>query len=267
MQQYDEVALSYERWIAPRYRAIADGLAGACPLQPGEAAFEVAAGTGVLSRAQAAGGGVADLSVLTDLSIGMLKVARELLISSAARYVVSDCGRLPLRSGSMDVALSSLGPLQDRMFSVREIHRVLRLGGRLGIAMWGPRYSEVRLHNRVRQQVGLRPFPPADAAGAVRRLVRGGFVDVERKDVRLDVHHENIEQYIIYRRSFGRPKSWSDDTYARYFECLRGELRRRYGDGPVSLDWKITYLTAKAGPADSHRTRSETGSKPSSEGP
>lgn len=248
MQQYDDVALSYEQWIAPRYRVVADGLVWRCPIGPRDRVVEVAAGTGVLTRAFAGAGQWPARYLLTDISPGMLQIARAVCepLGSGLSFIVADCARLPLGESRSDVVLSALGPVQDRLRWVRELRRVLRPGGRVGIAMWGPRYTEVRLHNRVRAQVGLRPFPPADAAGAVRRLVQAGFVEVCREDVQLPAVHATPDAYLAYRRSFGRPKAWSEETYHTYYKILSQHLAQRFGEGPVALDWTITYIVARA---------------------
>ncbi len=100
--------------------------------------LDVGCGTGVLARAAAdrvaAEGQVTGL----DLNEGMLAVARRLRPKIDWRQ--GDATRLPFADESYDVVVSQFALMYfpDRIAALKEMWRVLRTGGRLVIAVWGP---------------------------------------------------------------------------------------------------------------------------------
>ncbi len=119
---------------------IADWALGLLELSGDETVVDVGCGNGAylsaLSRSHR--GAVIGL----DLSLGMLRDARATLaedVSAASRVAVAqaDAQRLPLRSGSCDVALAMhmLYHVPDARAAVRELHRILRPGGRAAVVL------------------------------------------------------------------------------------------------------------------------------------
>jgi SAM-dependent methyltransferase len=100
--------------------------------------LDVGCGTGILARAAA--DRVSDESQVTglDLNEAMLAVARRLRPQVDWRQ--GDATTLPLPVESYDVVMSqfSLMYFPDRHAAIREMVRVLRPGGRLAVAVWGP---------------------------------------------------------------------------------------------------------------------------------
>ena len=140
---------TYHRLIAPRYAPIADALIDAAALQPGERVLEVGAGTGVVTtRAEKRlmpGGTL----WATDLSPGMLEIARRSVRDTNASFAIVDyTAPLPFLDASFDVVLSALTYLQNSRQALEEVARVLRPGGRVALAMWGTYYGEVRLMSK-----------------------------------------------------------------------------------------------------------------------
>ncbi len=96
---------------------------------PGELAVDLCCGTGDLAR-ELAGRGVTVMAA--DFS-------REMLSRAAAkgvpRLAEADCLRLPFREGAFDLVTVAFGArnLADMPAGLREMRRVLRPGGRLGI--------------------------------------------------------------------------------------------------------------------------------------
>lgn len=244
MAQYAGVARNYETRIAPKYRPIAAGLIARAGLRPGQLVLEVAAGTGCLTRLAAPllqpGGHL----VATDLNTAMIAIATETVPSRHVAYGTASYTHLPFRSRQFDAVLCSLCPLQESRDGLVEVYRVLKPGGQLAIAMWGPRYAEVRLVNIARRQAGLPAYPPAAPVAAVKRVARVGFVAVDRTDIKLDVVHESVEAYLDYREAFGRSTSMTSGEWDRFYAAFTALHQRRAGGGPVRLDWTITYLTA-----------------------
>jgi SAM-dependent methyltransferase len=112
-------------------------------LSSGDRVLDVGCGTGVLARAAAdrvaAEGQVTGL----DINEGMLAVARR--IRPQIDWRQCDATKLPLPDESYVVVMSqfSLMYFPDRLAALKEMMRVLKPGGRLALAVWGP-YERAR---------------------------------------------------------------------------------------------------------------------------
>jgi len=139
---WDLAAADYEalwqRQLAPAQAALLDALA----LRAGEEVLDVACGTGLASFAAADAVGPQGRVLGVDISGHMVEEAAG---GSGGRRQVHfarmDAEALALPAASFDVALCALGLmyLPDPLRGVREMLRVLRPGGRLGLAVWGER--------------------------------------------------------------------------------------------------------------------------------
>ena len=108
--------------------------------QPGERVLDLAAGTGTSSVPFAQAGAMV---VPTDFSLGMLRVGKRR--QPYLPFVAGDGMRLPFGDEVFDAATISFGlrNIHDRLAGLREIHRVVRPGGRLVVCefshpTWAP---------------------------------------------------------------------------------------------------------------------------------
>jgi len=126
----------YERYLVPAITSVwADDLLDRIESAKGESVLDVACGTGVVARRLAERGHVGRL-VGVDLNGAMLAVARAK--SSDVEWIEGSALDLPFASRSFDVVLRQLG-LQffpDRPQALREMARVLRPSGRLGLSVY-----------------------------------------------------------------------------------------------------------------------------------
>jgi demethylmenaquinone methyltransferase / 2-methoxy-6-polyprenyl-1,4-benzoquinol methylase len=157
----------------PRWRrALVRGVA---PLR-GERVLDVATGTGMVAFALAARG--CDVTGL-DQSEAMLGVARARLarlpdLAGRVRFVVGEAERLPFPDGSFDALTFTylLRYVDDRLTTMRELVRVVRPGGRIGMIEFGvPTQPVLRALWRVHTRVGL-PL--------IGRLVSPAWLEVGR---------------------------------------------------------------------------------------
>ena len=131
---YDRyVGLLMEPWV----RCLVDVAA----LQPPEHVLDVACGTGFVARQAARCVGANGRVVGIDLNVSMIEAARGASDRDAASTIewrTGDASDLPFQNGVFDVVLCQQG-LQffpDRVRALREMHRVLRVGGRLAFTVW-----------------------------------------------------------------------------------------------------------------------------------
>jgi ubiquinone/menaquinone biosynthesis C-methylase UbiE len=113
-------------------------------MRPGEHVIDVACGTGLVTFDAAHAVGAGGRVVGVDLSGKMIDAARLRATQGELRHVSfarMDAETLALPDASFDVALCALGLMYvpDPLQAVREMRRVLRPGGRIGIAVWGQR--------------------------------------------------------------------------------------------------------------------------------
>ena len=134
-----DAAEVYEQCFVPAiFGQWAPLMANVARVVSGDSVLDVGCGTGVLARAAA--DRVAAESQVTglDRNEGMLAVARRLRPQIGWRQ--GDATALPFANASYDVVLSQFALMYfpDYTAALKEMVRVLRPGGRLAIAVWGP---------------------------------------------------------------------------------------------------------------------------------
>jgi SAM-dependent methyltransferase len=141
---WDRAVDAYARhWHGPLAGVQQQALALAT-LSAGEAVLDVACGTGVMAVAAAGAVGPAGRVLGVDLADAMVQAARQRargLGLGQACFERMDAERLALPECGFDAALCALGLmyLPDPVVALRELHRVLRPGGRVVLAVWGER--------------------------------------------------------------------------------------------------------------------------------
>ena len=144
---WDAAARGWERsrdrmWESSH--AVGEGLVEMAAPAPGESVLEIAAGPGDTGFLAAELIGESGRLVATDLSTRMLAAAERRAAELGLRNVEFrqvDAQAMDLESASFDVALCRWGLMlmPDPAVALAETRRVLRPGGRLALAVWGPR--------------------------------------------------------------------------------------------------------------------------------
>jgi ubiquinone/menaquinone biosynthesis C-methylase UbiE len=130
---------NYDRHLGPVLfadyaRDLAGRIAGDRPAR----LLETASGTGIVTRALRDAIPGAHITA-TDLNPPMLDVARaKFRAGEQIDFKVADAGALPFADGSFDAAACQFGVMffTDKDRSYREVHRVLRPGGRYVFSVW-----------------------------------------------------------------------------------------------------------------------------------
>lgn len=129
--------------------------------KPGERWLDAACGTGAVAlRAARAGADVTGL----DLAPALIETARRKAVAEDldVTFEVGDAEDLPYEDASFDVVVSAIGTMfaPDHQAVARELARVCRPGGRLGLANWGTGPGAADIFRL------MAPFSPPPPPGA-----------------------------------------------------------------------------------------------------
>jgi ubiquinone/menaquinone biosynthesis C-methylase UbiE len=131
------IAALYESLLVPLiFQPYADDLARRIAGVGGSDLLEVAAGTGVATRALAASTGLA--IVATDLNPAMLDEAARVGTARPVRWRPADAMALPFEDAGFDVVACQFGAMffPDPVRAFAEARRVLRPGGTFVFSVW-----------------------------------------------------------------------------------------------------------------------------------
>jgi len=183
-----EAGRGYEALFVP---AIFDSwtkyLTDGAGVEAGAAVLDVACGTGVLTRRAADLAGPSGHAAGVDPAPGMIAAARE--IAPLIEWRQGSAEALPFDDAQFDCVVSQFGMMffQDKAQAVREMHRVLKPGGRLAVAVWNSidrnrAYGDIIavLDEQVSTAAGdaLRlPYSLGDGEAVRDLFAEGGFQD------------------------------------------------------------------------------------------
>jgi SAM-dependent methyltransferase len=184
----------YERYLVPMiFEPYAKDLAERLTTLPLRRVLEVAAGTGVVTRAIASALPASVAIVATDLNQPMLAHASALGTSRAVEWRQADALKLPFEDASFDAVVCQFGVMffPDKAAAYAEARRVLRPGGTFLFNAWD-RIEENEFADCVTNALGtIFPDDPPrflartphgyhDRAVIARDVTRGGFTASRR---------------------------------------------------------------------------------------
>ena len=254
----------YEKCMVPMiFEPYAQELAGrVAGLSPGKV-LEIAAGTGVVTRAMATRlGGTAEI-VATDLNQPMLDMAAGLMPAGAnVTFRQADALALPFDDARFDVAVCQFGVMffPDKPLGYREVLRVLKPGGTYLFAVWDR--IEANEFVTVVRDVLTRRFPGDppkfmervphgyhDTGAILGALREAGFSDAVAETVRKTAHaHSALTAATGYCQ--GNPLSAEIEArepggLPAVTEAVAEALSKRFGAGDIEGGISAQVITAR----------------------
>lgn len=263
---WDEFSSGWRKWDAELlgwHAPFGDALIQEVTLLPDAAVLDVAAGSGEpgLTAALRVPDGTV---VLTDISEGMLRVAREKASAAGlanVSFAVCDAAALPFAEGTFDAEFCRFGFMYFPKISpaVREMVRTAKPGARISAAVWG-RPAENPWASIILGTIARHtelPLPPAGMPGPFRcaapgsmgqRFKDAGLVDVTERTVSTDLVHATPERYWGFMTDIATTVSMrlarADEASQERIRADVFELLGRYKhDGAIRLRSTATIVT------------------------
>jgi ubiquinone/menaquinone biosynthesis C-methylase UbiE len=247
-ESYNDSADAYDKYAAPGcFTDVARDLVAALGLTRGEHVLDVGSGTGVVAAA-------ACEAVLPGGRVTALDMSAEMLTHAPpeTQRVTGEVPGLPYPEGSFDAVCASfvLSHCDDHKAALRDMVRVARAGGKVGVTAWGEADNEF---DALWGEVAAR-FVDPDAMKAAQQSGRP-WTDWLRDEnnLRSTLEEAGLEsvsimtsQYVTdaTMKDFFEHKALfltgrfirlqlADDAWARFNAELVSAFRRNYEDGRV----------------------------------
>ncbi len=209
---FDAIAPTYERIntvaSAGRDRRWRQRMVELAAVRPDDVLLDIACGTGDVARTFAAGATRPRQIIGVDFSLPMLQLAARRPIE-AGRFAQADALKLPLADASTSIVTCAFGirNFQDLGAGLREMHRVLRPGGRAVILEFTvprtPFFRGMYLLYIGKVMPVLASWIGRDPSGAYRYLPRSVVSFADREEVRSSLLAAGFDRVQVYPLTLG----------------------------------------------------------------
>ena len=249
----------YERFMAPAiFSHWSETLLELAAPQPGEGLLDLACGTGVVARMAASRVQPGGKVVGVDFNGAQIATARN--TDPSIDWREGDASALSFPDHEFDLVVCQQGFqfFPDRLQAVREINRVLKPGGRIGIAVWSsmeksPGY--LALANALGRIVGPAATRPLDEIFAFpdpnqlrRPFADGGFPEATVVTLSREAIFASSEEFTraiavgsIMRRTDAQ---FSEETLDSLSAAVAVELAQYSGESGLRFPMEAQLLTA-----------------------
>jgi SAM-dependent methyltransferase len=237
--------------IGTTLQIVGESLAEACDLKTDERVLDVAAGNGNATLAAARRGCVV---VSTDYVGSLLDRGAERARAERLKvtFQTADAELLPFPDGSFDAALSTFGVMfaPDHGQAANELARVVRPGGRIGLASWTPDSLVGRMFKVLGRYVPPPPGLQAPSLWGTEAHLRSLFpaaADIQARSLHFNFRYRSAAHFIdVFRTWYGPVNKAFAAQSAEKAEALAGELAALLDSlnraGPGSLVVPSEYL-------------------------
>ena len=204
------LAESYERFMVPSlFAPWSSYLIQRANPQPGERVLDIACGTGIVARKVAPRVGLQGIVIGLDINADRIGIARTAAEGEhlAIEWHTSPAEQLPFPDENFDLVFCQFGLMffRDRHTALKEIHRVLRTGGRVVLSVWQgldrhPFYQT--LHDVSQRHLGKSSvqavFSLGDADELHKLLTDSGFQHIEIEPMSITARFPSAEEFLAW---------------------------------------------------------------------
>jgi ubiquinone/menaquinone biosynthesis C-methylase UbiE len=236
---WDTIAEKFDLFL-PHIAPVGEALLKALDARPGDKVLDVASGTGEPALTLARRQPHAHITGV-DAADGMIRVAQKKAAAERMTnisFTTMAAERLSYADNAFDKVLCRFGVMlfQDPLQGCREMHRVLKPGGRVALAVWSTAETMTTMHwaaaafkDRVPEehQPPLHKVTSLGQPGALDELLRGaGFASFEVTPQRFDYQFTSFEQYWELMEASDILKQQFDALPAGERNTVRDEIAR-----------------------------------------
>lgn len=250
---WNAVADGYFEDLLPVFELYSKDALELAEVSAGDRVLDVAAGPGTLSLLAAPR---VEHVTAVDFSEQMVRILRQRIAAKGlgnVEVLQEDAQKLPFAEAVFDAVFSMFGLMffPDRAAGLREIHRVLRPGGRAVIASWSPIEKVpllAGLFQAIREHLPELPFgsgksPLSEPADVQRELEEAEFreVAVHVRSHLLPIN--SVRGFWVAQQRSSAPlallrmkldaEEWQDLS-----EAIAQRLERQFGAEPLEVSWE-----------------------------